>query len=73
MSTRTTRQPYDTVYCSTHLSTEELNKFRKSLGLRPINTGKVSCLYCNEIFESRDVNKNRICIKCKYSKERING
>lgn len=73
MATGVTRQPYDTIYCNTHLSTEELNKFRKSMGLGPISKGKVFCLYCNQTFESIDTKKNRICVKCKYSKERING
>lgn len=49
---------------------KDINRMRKRLNMRLIETGIVSCLRCGQNFRSRDKIKNRICDSCKNSKER---
>ena len=58
-------------YREVYASPEEINAFRKSLGLRPVVSGKVTCLHCNRIFKSEDARQIRICKMCKESKREV--
>ena len=46
---------------------DNINKFRISLGFRPIVWKVVKCLGCGKEFESRDYPRQRMCVDCRYS------
>jgi hypothetical protein len=43
---------------------ETVNKFRTSLGMRPIEEGYRDCLICKKPFFSYDKKQNQLCISC---------
>lgn len=48
---------------------DAINRLRTSEGLPPIQPGTVTCLRCDEQFESWDKRNNRICEACKCDDE----
>jgi len=50
-----------------YMSAAEINKFRVSLGLKPIVRGKIKCLHCRRDFTSCDVQRRRLCNNCHQS------
>lgn len=45
---------------------EEINRFRATIGLRPIRKKKTTCLGCGHDFESKDYPRQRMCRHCRY-------
>ena len=45
--------------------TEEINRFRVALGLKPIVKRHTVCLSCRKAFESRDYPRQRLCKNCR--------
>lgn len=58
-----TRYEYD------YMSSDAINLFRIKLGLDPIVRGKRKCMCCQELFQSEDVSRIRICQRCKNLSE----
>ena len=51
-----------------YYSDNGVDKLRKACGLGDIKPGKVSCLRCQEDFDSPDKTRIRICFACKKGK-----
>ena len=46
------------------------NDFRKTQKLKPVNTGKIDCLRCENNFHSEDIKTIRLCGGCRGFAER---
>jgi hypothetical protein len=44
---------------------EEINRFRKALGLKPIVRKMTNCLSCKKEFVSSDYPRQRLCSNCR--------
>lgn len=43
----------------------DLNDEYRAVDLPPLKPGKMTCLRCDQIFDSWDIKLNRICLNCK--------
>lgn len=57
---------------SEYMTFAQINAFRVSLGLKPIERGKITCLHCGHEFNSPDKQRRKICTPCHKS-EREQG
>lgn len=56
-----------------YMSKDDINSFRKKLGLPLIRQGTRTCMCCGNLFFSEDMSRIRLCKRCKSISELQGG